>query len=298
MSEIKILIAPPGAGKTTWAMEYLKEHPDDTVHISSDDTRKKLFGDETCQDDPCRVFGTMCSRAADALKNGFNVIYDATDMTRKSRRQIIGSVPKGTTVIAQIIWRSPEKCIEADKERTRTVGEHVIDRMIRSFQAPYYDEGFDKIDWHLNVSDSFLPAEYYYHILKRCDIHQDNPHHSLTVVDHNIAVRNYLSDIGADIELLIAGGLHDVGKPYVKDFHNAKGEPTEIAHYYGHQGYSAWLSIPCLTYPLWQEYDTKKICWLISNHMEPYMNTKYYKNLPPELKAELDLLHEADEHAK
>ena len=32
--------------------------------------------------------------------------------------------------------------------------------------------------------------------------------------------------------------------------------------------------------------------------MEPYMNTKYYKNLPPELKAELDLLHKADENAR
>ena len=67
MPEIKILIAPPGAGKTTWAMKYLKEHPDDTVHISSDEIRKKLFGDEACQDDPCRVFGTMCSNAADSL---------------------------------------------------------------------------------------------------------------------------------------------------------------------------------------------------------------------------------------
>lgn len=298
MPEIKILTAPPGAGKTTWAMKYLKEHPDDTVHISSDETRKKLFGDETCQDDPCRVFGTMCSRAADALKNGFNVIYDATDMTRKSRRQIIGSVPKGTTVIAQIIWRSPEKCIEADKERTRTVGEHVIDRMIRSFQAPYYDEGFDKIEWHLNVFDFFLPAAYFYHVWSRCDISQDNPHHSMTVVEHNTSVGAYLSKLGVPIELVIAGNFHDIGKPYVKDFHDFKGEPTEIAHYYGHQGYSAWLSIPCLTHPPWQEYDTRKICWLISNHMEPYMNTKYYKNLPPELKAELDLLHEADEHAK
>lgn len=298
MPEIKILIAPPGAGKTTWAMEYLKEHPDDTVHISSDETRKKLFGDETCQDDPCRVFGTMCNNAADVLKKGLNVIYDATDMTRKSRRQIIGSVPKGTTVTAQIIWRSPEKCIEADKERTRTVGEHVIDRMIRSFQAPYYDEGFDKIEWHLNVPIAFSPAAWYWHIQSLSEIPQDNPHHSMTVFEHDHAARDYLADRDADTGLLIAAKLHDIGKPCVKDFHNSKGEPTDVAHYYGHQGYSAWLSIPCLTYRPWQKYDTRKICWLISNHMEPYMNTKYYRNLPPELKAELDLLHEADENAR
>lgn len=298
MAEIKILIAPPGAGKTTWAMRYIRDHPADTVYVSSDDTRKKLFGNETCQDDPGRVFGTMCKNAADALKKNQNVIYDATNMTRRSRRQIINSVPEGTTVTAQIIWRSPEKCIEADKERTRTVGEHVIDRMIRSFQAPYYDEGFDNVEWYLNVPDSFSPVGYYQHIQTLCDIQQDNPHHSLTVFEHNQFAKEYLILLNSDMELIIAGELHDIGKPYVKDFHNTKGEPTEIAHYYGHQGYSAWQSIPYLSYRLFRNSDTRKICWLVSNHMEPYMNTRYYRNLPPELKAELDLLHEADKHAR
>ena len=219
-------------------------------------------------------------------------------MTRRSRRQIINSVPAGTTVTAQVIWRSPEKCIEADKERTRMVGEHVIDRMIRSFQAPYYDEGFDKIEWCLNVPDSFSLDRYYQHILKLCDMPQDTPHHSMTILRHGYAVRDYLQEAGADLDLKIAAKLHDIGKPYVKDFHNAKGEPTDVAHYYGHQGYSAWQSIPCLCRWLFNSTDTRKICWLISNHMEPYMNTRYYKNLPPELKSDLDLLHEADEHAR
>ncbi len=39
---------------------------------------------------------------------------------------------------------------------------------------------------------------------------------------------------------------------------------------------------------------TPKVAWLISVHMDPFMNTKYYNKLPLYLKAEIDLLHEAD----
>ncbi len=298
MPEIKILIAPPGAGKTTWAMRYIRAHPEDTVHISSDAIRQEIFGDSSCQDNLSEVFEIMQARAVNALKNGQNVIYDATNMTRKSRRFIIHKVPENTLVTAQIVWRNVDSCIVADKERDRTVGGNGIDRMVRNFQAPFYEEGFHRIDWFLNVSESFCPAAYKSYLYELCDVPQDNPNHSMTILNHCFAVRDYLVDIGTDKELQIAGELHDIGKPYTKDFHNAKGELTTIAHYYGHPGYSAWLSIPCLMYSKWEKYNTRKICWLIANHMEPYNTTNYYKTLPLELKTDLDLLHEADEYAR
>ena len=39
---------------------------------------------------------------------------------------------------------------------------------------------------------------------------------------------------------------------------------------------------------------TTRIAWLISTHMDPYLNTKYYNKLPEFLKKQIDLLHEAD----
>ena len=39
------------------------------------------------------------------------------------------------------------------------------------------------------------------------------------------------------------------------------------------------------------------VSWLISNHMEPFFDSKYYRNLQPELKTILDELHEADRAA-
>ena len=91
----------------------------------------------------------------------------------------------------------------------------------------------------------------------------------------------YYSDIG------FAALFHDIGKPYVKAFVDSKGNPCEYAHYYQHQCIGAWMSYG-------SEYCTPYIAWLISAHMDPYMNTKYYNNLSPFLKKRIDLLHEAD----
>ena len=65
---------------------------------------------------------------------------------------------------------------------------------------------------------------------------------------------------------------------------------SDIAHYYGHQGYSAWIVYGFNT-------SNNHIAWLVSNHMEPYFNSKYYKQLPSFLRDQLDVLHEADKAA-
>lgn len=61
----------------------------------------------------------------------------------------------------------------------------------------------------------------------------------------------------------------------------------DTAHYYQHQCVGAWASYGI-------DDITPYSAWLISTHMEPFFNSKYYKNLPPFLKKDIDLLHEAD----
>jgi CRISPR/Cas system-associated endonuclease Cas3-HD len=85
----------------------------------------------------------------------------------------------------------------------------------------------------------------------------------------------------------VAAEMHDIGKPYVKAFVDSKGNPCETAHYYQHQCVGAWIAYGC-------SYGNGYVAWLISAHMEPYFNSKYYNNLPPFMKRDIDLLHEAD----
>lgn len=282
-----LLVGPPGCGKTTYARDYANDHFN-TIHLSSDLIRKELWGDEAIQGDNNEVFSLMQTRAIDALNNGQNVIYDATNMTRKDRSYIIELCPKFVQIEAHIIWAPIETCIERDAARERTVGKEVIDKMLKRFQAPYYDEGIHEIT--VIKPDNFNGTKYTANCLDAMKIPHDNPHHTLNIYLHCDAAWEYCKNKGCNDELQIAALYHDVGKPYVKAFIDSKGNSCEHAHFYQHHCLSAWMVYGVNN-------ATSLVAWLVSVHMDPFMNTKYYRRLPAYLKEKVDLLHEADRAA-
>ena len=161
--------------------------------------------------------------------------------------------------------------------------------MLKRFQVPYFDEGFDRIYVERPVGwFEKYEAEYIHQTLEK-DISQDNPHHTFSLQQHMFAAHQYLKDAGVvDSDLQIAASWHDLGKLYTKTFTNTKGETTDIAHYYGHQGYSAWM---CYGFKVCNN----NIAWLVSAHMDLYQdNNRYVKQLPIFLRNKLELLHQAD----
>lgn len=279
-----ILCGIPGSGKTTYAKNYI-ERNFNTIHLSSDAIRKELYGDENIQGNPGDVFSLMQNRAVEALNNGCDVLYDATNITRKDRSGIIGVCPKFVKIEVHIIWAPIKTCIERDSKRERTVGKEIIDRMLKRFQAVYYDEGIDEIK--IVRPNNFNPTDYYKDVTSAMDIPHDNHHHTLNIKQHCIEAYEELECKTNKFSLLSAAWWHDVGKPYVKSFTDAKGQTCDEAHYYQHQCVGAWVSYGV-------DDITPYSAWLISTHMEPFFNSKYYKNLPPFLKKDIDLLHEAD----
>jgi predicted kinase len=281
-----LLVGIPGSGKTTYAEKYIKENPN-AVHLSSDKIRAELWGNEATQGDNNEVFSLMQSRAIEVLNNGQSVVYDATNITRKDRSYIITLCPKFAKIECHIIWAPIETCIERDATRKRTVGKEVIDRMLKRFQAPYYDECIDEIN--VILPDNFDCGNYRLKCANAMIIPHDNPHHTLDVYDHCLEANKYISSRTKCNHIDKASFWHDVGKPYVKAFIDSKGNPCEQAHYYQHQCVGAYMS-----YGLGCSVET---AWLISVHMDTYLNTKYYNKLPAYLKRQVDLLHEADLNA-
>ena len=280
-----ILCGIPGVGKSTYAKEYV-EHNDNVVHLTSDSIRAELYGNESTQGNPAEVFGLMQKRAVENLNNGQTVIYDAPNITRKDRQGIISVCPKFARIECHIIWAPIEVCLERDAARDRTVGKAVIDRMLKRFQAPFYDEGIDEIK--MIRPSTFDIGAYEEKCWNDMQIPHDNPHHTLGVQDHCLEACKYLSK--CNDEMMLAALTHDCGKPYVKSFTDSKGNPCEQAHYYQHQCVGAWMSYGFSD-------ATPYVAWLISTHMDVYLNTKYYNNLSAFLKKDVDLLHEADLNA-
>ena len=281
-----LLCGIPGSGKTTWAKNYISKNPD-FVHLSSDAIRAELYGDENIQGNPVEVFTLMQKKAVESLNARYNVVYDATSMTRKDRAGIISMCPKFTHIQCNIIWAPIETCIERDSTRERTVGKEVIDRMLKRFQMPYYDEGIDEIN--IIRPENFDWDSYYDCIIDAMKIPHDNPHHQLDIYNHCREAFNYAVEKNFDWEIKEAAYCHDCGKPYVKTFVNTKGEFSDTAHYYQHQCVGAWIACG-LTFNI-------HTIWLISTHMAPFLNEKYYKNLSPYLKTMVDQLHECDVQA-
>ena len=117
-------------------------------------------------------------------------------------------------------------------------------------------------------------------------IPHDNPHHTLDVFFHCISAALHASENNFTSELRLAALYHDIGKPYVKSFIDSKGNQCDTAHYYQHQCVGSWISYGLMVDPF--------VAWLISVHMDPFLNTKYYNRLPAYLKKQVDLLHAAD----
>lgn len=285
----------PGSGKSTYASDYLKDHIENTVWCSSDNIRKVLYGDEAIQGNPQTVFRHLHNKVAEYLNRGYNVVYDATNVTRKCRKGII-SLAKSLNahIHGTVVWASYKECIARDKARDRQVGVNVINKFIKNWQSPYYDEGFDSLEIVYNTEID--PIKYTHQLEDNMKIPHDNPHHSLGIWEHcQEAGRLMEQEPQANNRLKYIMKFHDCGKPFTKFFKES--DPTH-AHYYNHNNVGGYLM-----YGSWagleDEYSNNILLtsWAICNHMEPFFNSKYYNNLPTDLKDMLDLIHKCDVNA-
>ena len=243
----------------------------------------------------------MQQRTIEASKNGKDVLYDATNMTRKDRAHIISTCKaEHISVSAIVIWAPYETCIERDAKRSRTEGQSVIRKMIKRYQAPFYDEGFCMVSIYNNMS-IMDKAKYTVRCYEDMCIPHDNPHHTLNIQEHcsvaSTLVKMNPNNIRgfASTELLKEVALyHDIGKPFCKSFKDTKSNDCDIAHYYNHENVSGWMAHGIS--------DDPYFAWLISNHMEPFHNSKYFRSLQKneeykEAYNDLMRLHEADKAA-
>lgn len=287
-----MLVGLPGAGKSTYAKE-LSERTG-AIICSSDEMRKKLYGDENIQDNPNKVFSKLQKEVVENLKAGNSVIYDATNVSMKNRNGIMSAIRNIDVFKQAMVIATPiDICIEQDEMRDRHVGKDVIIKMIKKFQMPILAEGFD------DISIYYADEEYkrYYMTYDEFprfyfDTPQNNKYHPETLGQHLQNVVNNVEEKTNDIDLIQAAYLHDVGKPFCKEIDD-DGE----AHYYSHDSVSAYhsLCVDGVENPVY-------VSALISWHMYPFFVNenieKMEKKFGKEFTRDLMILHEADVNGK
>lgn len=301
MAKLIFLIGLPSAGKSSYCEAYKVLNPD-VVIVSSDAIREEVFGDVNDQLHNQEVFNIVEKRCREALKANKEVVLDATNLNRKRRINFIKVMPK--CEVEAVVFAIPfEVCCKRNKNRERTVPIEAMWRMYKSFQPPYYTEGFNKISF-IGLEGVFDPYEYA-KALRKANINceHDNPHHRLSCGNHCLAATRWIFencgmwDYDDALILKIAAEWHDMGKFKCKVFTNAKGEPSEQAHFYNHENVSAYDFLVCNQEEFGRE-DLILISNLIANHMV-YFTGKAAIEKRKKLYGEkffwyLDRLHEAD----
>lgn len=144
-----ILIGVPGSGKSTYAEELFQKNERGTALVSSDQIRKSLYGNESCQDNPKKVFAIAHQATIDQLTRGYDVIFDATNIYARDREDLILKVcfeVKKPVRFVAIYFDTPiSECIKRQDLRERKVPTKVIEKMGRQMEKPTFQEGFDII---------------------------------------------------------------------------------------------------------------------------------------------------------
>lgn len=318
-----------GSGKSTFSKQIM-EGRENVVYLSSDELREELTGDENNQDANADVFAEMLKRTKEALKEGKDVIYDATNLNRKRRRGLLSQLPRHVHKAIAYMATTYENTVSQNSQRERQVPIEVIQRMYKNLQIPICSEGWNTIEivYDRDTLDAELLPQIT-HPLRACvlvgkggyelmrdlgvyfkefsdifDMAQDSKWHSFSVSRHTYYVYkhvldNYEAKDNLDKEVMLwAGLLHDTGKYACKSFYNRKGEETRYANFIGHEFVSSQIAVSILKRLGYGDIFIHKVATLIQFHMyllnEDANKKKLKQYVGEELYEKLVFLRDAD----
>lgn len=285
MSKLIIMVGLPGSGKSYWANNLyneLNQSLEPTVILSSDNYRKKMYGDESDQTHNNEVFSALYSDMRKYLSDGKNVIFDATNTTLKARRRIfneIHGIKDINYIIAYVICPPIEKCYEQNNMRERRVQNYVIDKFYRSFQFPQMFEGFDMIwvnDGNEEYADDgdmpeFSPDEYNVIIERMNNFDQKNPHHKYSLGMHCDKAADAAFDMKPSCyQMYLAAKLHDIGKLFTQSI-----DENGVAHYYNHDSIGTYYLASHLNLMRGNDWDDIfEVLFYVNYHMRAHRDFK------------------------
>jgi predicted kinase len=302
MANFTMMCGLPASGKSTYAKEIsIKEN---SVVLSSDTLREKLFDDINNQDGNEIIFDLLHKLIKYYLKNGISVIYDATNINYKQRMELLKELKSIDCYKQCILVATPyEKCLEQNSKRDRQVPKYVIDKMYKNFYIPQYYEKWDNIEIVYNDDGYIFDIHELFNNENGLNyINQDNPNHTLTIGNHCFQSALLCEEYDGNRLLCMAALLHDIGKKFTKEFKNSKGEETDIAHYYQHHLVSAYDSL--FYYKDMDLEDKLKLVDYIQWHMQLFFlesekaKNKFIRLVGQEFYDDLLIFHEADKNAK
>ena len=147
MATLFLMMGIPGAGKSTFIKEHIKEGQ---VWVSRDSIRFNFVKeDEEYFSKEADVFNTFVDYINSYLTKGFDVYADATHLSKGSRKKLLSRITAKPEAI-EIIWirtklENALKQNELRKDTRAYVPPSVIRRTYNQLEEPTFEEGFSAI---------------------------------------------------------------------------------------------------------------------------------------------------------
>lgn len=135
MSTMICLSGMPGSGKTTWAVEFLKKHPD-FLYFSPDSYYERINGDECDRTDTFEIWMAMFRDIHIAEKNFNNVLIDSDNLTYAQRNQWIEWFPYFDEHILLFLEEDYNTCFDRVSKRRRTIPEFIMREKMYKWENP------------------------------------------------------------------------------------------------------------------------------------------------------------------
>lgn len=256
MPDLVVMCGLSGSGKSSYAKRLSDTYGH--VVVSSDEIRAEICpGGINDQSMNGKVFQIFYDRVKENLKASKNVVADATFITIKERRKLLEAI-KGIDCNRTIMIMITQfiKCLKNDFSRERKIPGMVIFKQRNKFQIPFYEEGWDLIDYSLSQGANKMDLPDFLSTMANFD--QRNPHHKDSLLIHSTKVAEAFNGKGYDLESAL---LHDVAKAYTQTMKDG------IAHYYNHENVGS--------YHIMTNYNNHwakilDICFLVNYHMLPF----------------------------
>ena len=138
-----VLCGISGSGKSTFA-KLLEEQGWNIT--CPDRIRAFFYGDESIQGDGNKVFQCAFNNMVEHGKQGYDVVFDATNTTKKARKQVItGARPHFDFILCYYFYPSLVKSLNNMQKRERQVPREVVAKQMAQWETPTIDEGFDYV---------------------------------------------------------------------------------------------------------------------------------------------------------
>lgn len=162
MSTLHIYRGIPASGKSTAALEWVAEDPENRVRVNRDDIRLMCFGKYWGVDENY-VTKVQTDLLIAAFKAKRDAVLDATNLKAKNLKSVLALAEKwGYGVEFRDFPIELHVAIERDKGREKPVGEDVIksfyDRYTRKGKLPPVPKLPEPYEFTKYVPDEFLPA--------------------------------------------------------------------------------------------------------------------------------------------